>query len=82
MPTPENQWRPLAPLTYVKGPPGDAGASATITIAGTTTGAPGTPADVTNSGSSLNAELNFTIPAGQDFDPANEQQVVAIQIYG
>jgi len=37
---------------------------ATITIGTTTTGEPGTPAMVTNSGTPTNAVLNFTIPQG------------------
>lgn len=45
-------------------PPGPSGAAATITIGTVTTGAPGTPAQVTNSGTSQNAVLNFTIPQG------------------
>ena len=48
------------PIISPTGPCG----SATITIGTTTTGAPGTPASVTNSGTSTNAILNFTIPAG------------------
>ena len=46
-------------------PPGPAGAAATITIGTVTTGAPGTPAQVTNSGTPQNAVLNFTIPQGE-----------------
>ena len=42
-------------------PPGPA---ATITIGTVTTGAPGTAAQVTNSGTPQNAILNFTIPQG------------------
>lgn len=45
-------------------PPGPSGAAATITIGTVTTGAPGTPAQVTNSGTAQNAVLNFTIPQG------------------
>ena len=37
---------------------------ATITIGETTTGAPGTDATVTNTGTNQNAVLTFTIPAG------------------
>ena len=37
-----------------------------VTVGSTTTGAPGTVASVTNSGTDCNAVLNFTIPAGQN----------------
>lgn len=40
------------------------GAAATVTVGTTTTGAPGTPASVTNSGTSSAAVLNFVIPQG------------------
>jgi hypothetical protein len=36
-----------------------------VTVGTTTTGAPGTNASVTNSGTAQNAVLDFTIPAGQ-----------------
>jgi len=42
----------------------------TITVGTTTTGAPGTPASVTNSGTATNAILNFVIPEGEP-GPAN-----------
>lgn len=48
----------------IKGVKGDAGTAATITIGSVTTGEPGTNASVTNSGTSANAILNFTIPRG------------------
>jgi hypothetical protein len=44
-----------------------AGSDATITIGTTTTGAPGTNADVTNSGTPGAAVLDFTIPAGKSY---------------
>ena len=44
---------------------GKDGTPATVTV-GTTTGAPGTNASVTNSGTAENAILNFTIPDGQN----------------
>ena len=44
--------------------PGQPGAAATIVVGGTVTGAPGTAAVVTNSGTSSNAILNFRIPQG------------------
>ncbi len=46
------------------GPPGPQGAGATITIGTTLTGAPGTGAQVTNSGTSTDAVFNFVIPRG------------------
>ncbi len=47
------------------GPTGATGPSAvTITIGDTVTGAPGTNAVVTNTGTAENAILNFTIPRG------------------
>jgi hypothetical protein len=46
------------------GPTGAQGAAATISIGTVTTGAAGTSALVTNSGSSTAAILNFTIPQG------------------
>ena len=45
---------------------GKDGTSATVTVGTTTTGSPGSPASVTNSGTAQNAILNFTIPAGQN----------------
>lgn len=47
------------------GPAGPAGEAATIEIGTVTTGAPGTPAEVTNSGTSQHAILNFVIPQGE-----------------
>lgn len=49
----------------IKGAKGDAGTAATITIGSVTTGEPGTNASVTNSGTTSNAVLNFTIPRGE-----------------
>jgi len=46
------------------GPAGANGVAATITVGVTNTGAPGSYAAVNNSGTSQNAVLNFTIPAG------------------
>lgn len=50
----------------VVGPTGPRGPQgpATITVGSTTTGEPGTNAQVTNSGTSENVILNFTIPRG------------------
>ena len=42
----------------------------TVTVGNTITGAPGTPASVTNSGTATNAILNFVIPSGEP-GPAN-----------
>ena len=47
-----------------KGATGAPGAAATIRIGNVVTGAPGTNVAVTNSGTSTNAILNFTIPRG------------------
>ena len=55
----------IPPFPCCECPPGPAGAAATITIGTVTTGAPGTPAQVTNSGTPQNTVLNFTIPQGQ-----------------
>ncbi|MBM6938456.1 hypothetical protein H7U37_07965 [Pseudoflavonifractor phocaeensis] len=51
---------PLPPVA--EGPPGK---DATITVGTTTTGQPGTPASVVNTGTESAAVLNFTIPQGQ-----------------
>lgn len=59
-------------------PPGPPGAAATITIGTVTTGAPGTPAQVTNSGTAQNAVLNFTIPQGL---PGASQPVSLVSAY-
>lgn len=47
-----------------QGAKGDTGTAATITIGSVTTGEPGTNVVVSNSGTSTNAILNFTIPRG------------------
>lgn len=54
-----------------QGPKGDDGENAAISIGTTTTGAPETNATVTNSGTTTNAVLNFTIPRGAQGEPAN-----------
>jgi hypothetical protein len=46
------------------GPTGPAGAAATVSLGTVTTGAAGSPAAVTNSGTTSAAVLNFTIPQG------------------
>ena len=48
------------------GSQGPAGTAATISIGTVTTGQPGTQVSVTNSGTSTNAVLNFSIPRGND----------------
>ena len=55
----ENNFIPGPP-----GPQGPAGTNATIAIGTTTTSNPGTNASVTNTGTTNNAVLNFTIPRG------------------
>lgn len=57
--------------TGAQGPQGDAGTAATITIGAVTTGAAGSGVVVTNSGTSTAAILNFTIPKGDQGDPAS-----------
>ena len=62
------------------GQPGPAGQAATITVGSTTTGAPGTQAQVTNTGTENAAIFNFTIPQGAqgpkgDTGPQGEQGV-------
>lgn len=52
-------------IGHVKGPQGDA---ATVSVGTTTTGAAGSSASVTNSGTSSAAVLNFTIPKGDKGD--------------
>ena len=67
---------PPMPTCCFQGPPGVTGAvgatgatgatgmAATVQVGTTTTGAPGTNASVTNTGTESNAVLNFVIPAG------------------
>ena len=57
-------------ICYVQGPTGPTGpaGAATITIGQTTTGAAGTNASVTNSGTAENVVLNFIIPRGNTGD--------------
>lgn len=54
---------PMGPRGYT-GATGAAGKAATITIGTVATGAPGTDAAVTNTGTNTDAIFNFTIPAG------------------
>jgi len=57
------QWVVLA-AKGAAGPTGPTGAAATVSVGTVTTGAPGTQATVTNSGTANAAVLNFTIPQG------------------
>lgn len=57
------QWAVLA-AKGTAGPTGPAGAAATVSVGVVTTGAPGTAAAVTNTGTADAAVLNFTIPQG------------------
>lgn len=51
--------------TGTQGIQGKPGAAATISVGTVTTGEPGTPASVTNSGTSANAIFDFVIPKGK-----------------
>lgn len=55
-------WKNNGPLQGAQGPDGKA---ATITVGTVSTGEPGTQVSVTNSGTSTDAILNFTIPRGE-----------------
>lgn len=57
------------------GPPGPAG-PVTIDIGTTETGAPGTDAQVTNSGTEENVILNFTIPQGEPGPPGGIAETI------
>lgn len=50
----------------IKGAKGDTGTAASITIGSVTTGAAGSNASVTNSGTASNAVLDFMLPRGKD----------------
>ena len=50
----------------IKGAKGDTGAAASIKIGTVTTGAAGSNASITNSGTASNVVLNFTLPRGND----------------
>lgn len=49
----------------LEGPQGSPGVGATVDVGTTTTSAPGSDAEVTNVGTSQNAEFNFVIPRGE-----------------
>lgn len=64
-------WTNKAELTNpksvnIKGAKGDTGTAASIKIGSVTTGAAGSNASVTNSGTASNVVLNFTLPRGKD----------------
>ena len=63
------------------GATGADGTAATVQVGTTTTGAPGTDASVTNTGTESNAVLNFVIPAGATGASAAESRpsVLAVQ---
>ena len=61
--TSTSAWAILA-QAGLTGPSGPTGSAATMTVGSVATGAPGTAAIVTNSGTGSAAILNFTIPAG------------------
>ena len=63
------------------GATGADGTAATVQVGTTTTGAPGTSASVTNTGTESNAVLNFVIPAGATGASAAESRpsVLAVQ---
>lgn len=57
---------PNPPAVNIKGATGAAGTAATINIGTVTTGAAGSNAVVTNSGTASNVVLNFMLPRGKD----------------
>lgn len=63
-----------------KGEKGDAGTAATITVGNTTTGNPGTNANVVNTGTSSAAVLDFTIPKGAKGDPGDPGTAATIAV--
>ena len=70
-----------AGATGANGATGADGTAATVQVGTTTTGAPGTNASVTNTGTESNAVLNFVIPAGTTGASAAESRpsVLAVQ---
>ena len=73
----------IGPLTIVgpQGPQGEQGLAGTITIGTVSTGDPGSLVAITNTGTSQNAVLNFTIPRGATGSqgPQGEQGLQGIQ---
>lgn len=80
------EWTDLAALSEItgpqgeqgiqgeQGPQGETGTAATIAVGTTTTGEPGTDAEVVNSGTASAAVLDFTIPQG---DPGDGVEIVS-----
>lgn len=70
------------------GPKGDAGTAASVSVGTVTTGAAGTQASVTNSGTSSAAVLDFVIPKGADgtgggtLDAEQVQDIVGAMVKG
>ena len=65
----------------IKGAKGDTGSAASIKIGSVTTGAAGSSASVTNSGTASNVVLDFTLPRGKDGkDGANGGIVVDTEL--
>lgn len=62
--------------TGPKGEKGDTGAAASIKIGTVTTGAAGSNASVTNSGTASNVVLNFTLPRGEDGEDGADGGIV------
>jgi hypothetical protein len=63
--------------SFVWSTPGLLGVVASTTVGTTTTGAAGTSASVTNSGTPLDAVLNFTIPRGDKGDKGDAATIAA-----
>jgi hypothetical protein len=73
------EWTNLIALSELQGEPGPVGPQGapgptTITIGTVTTAPPGTPASVTNSGTSEDVILDFTIPRGADGAGSGDMQ--------
>ncbi|CAM5591997.1 hypothetical protein [Rhodanobacter lindaniclasticus] len=67
----------------IKGPAGDDGVSPTITVNSTTTGAAGSSAAVTNSGTSTAVALDFVVPRGDKGDPGAGIEIAgSVATYG
>ena len=62
------------------GPQGQPGQAASITVGNTTTGPEGSDADVTNSGTSNAAVLDFTIPRGDTGSPGQDGSAATISV--
>ena len=64
-----SKWVSQGNVQGVKGDDGAPGQAATVSVGRVTTGEPGTPAAVSNSGTTSAAVLDFTIPRGEDGAP-------------